>query len=98
MLSTTSCFVWNVHGFNGRARRNIVREFLVQQRATVVCLQETKLSVIYNALTIETLGSLFDYAFDTASWALHGIWMPMEELAISHPRVGKHENSAKQPS
>jgi exonuclease III len=42
--------VWNVRGLNGRARRNVVREFLVQHRATVVCLQETKVSVGYKHL------------------------------------------------
>lgn len=63
MSLTPSCFVWKVHGLNGCACRNVVREFLVQQRTTVVCLQETKLSVICNALANETLGSMFDYAY-----------------------------------
>ena len=55
--------MWNVRGLNGRARRNVVREFLVQHRASVVCLQETKLSAVCNVLANEILGSMFDYVF-----------------------------------
>lgn len=63
MSSNLSCFVWNVRGLNGRARRSIVREFLVQQWATVVCLQETKVSTISSAWANEILGCTFDYDF-----------------------------------
>lgn len=63
MSSNLSCFVWNVRGLNGCARRNVVREFLVQQRATVVCLQETKLSTVCTAWANEILGTMFDYDF-----------------------------------
>ena len=63
MTSTNSCFLWNVRGLNGRVRRDIVREFLVQHRASVVCLQETKLSAVCNVLANEILGSMFDYVF-----------------------------------
>ena len=55
--------MWNVRGLNGRARHNVVREFLVQHRASVVCLQETKLSAVCNVLANEILGSTFDYIF-----------------------------------
>ena len=58
-----NCFVWNVRGLNGRARRNVVRDLVTQERATLVCLQETKLSVICNSLAYEILGSMFDYDY-----------------------------------
>lgn len=55
------CFVWNVRGLNAQARRNTVKEFLLQHRPSIVCLQETKISNFCNVLANETLGSLFDY-------------------------------------
>ena len=75
MSSTSSCFVWNVRGWNGRARCNVVREFLVQQRATVVCLLETKLSTFCNAMANETLGSMFDYDYVPALNVSGGIFL-----------------------
>lgn len=62
MLSD-NCFVWNVRGLNGRDRRNVVRDLVSQQRATLVGLQETKLSTICNPLANEILGSMFDYDY-----------------------------------
>ena len=52
-----------MRGLNGHARRNVVREFLVQQRATAVCLQETKLSMLCTAMANETLGTMFDHDY-----------------------------------
>ena len=48
-----NCCVWNVRGLNGRARRNVVRDLVTQEHATLVCLQEPKLSVICNSLAYE---------------------------------------------
>ena len=39
-------FIWNVRGLNSRARRDVVREFMIQERALVACLVETKLDVM----------------------------------------------------
>jgi hypothetical protein len=52
-----------VRGLNGRARRNVVQEFLVQERATLICIQETKLSTVCNSLANEILGPAFDYDY-----------------------------------
>ena len=62
-MSSDNCFVWNVRGLNGRDRRNVVRDLVSQERATLVCLQETKLSTICNPLANEILGSMFDYDY-----------------------------------
>jgi hypothetical protein len=43
MSPIDSCLAWNVRGLNARARRNVVREFVVQERPTLVCILETKL-------------------------------------------------------
>lgn len=39
----TNVFIWNVRGLNSWARRDVVREFLVQECVSVVCLVETKI-------------------------------------------------------
>lgn len=54
-------FIWNVRGLNSRARRNVVREFVSQERASVVCLVETKLDVISPSLASDITGTAFDY-------------------------------------
>lgn len=73
MSTNLSCFVWNMRGLNSQARRNAVREFLVQHRAMVVCLQETKLSSICTTLASEILGTMFDYEFVPAANVSGGI-------------------------
>jgi exonuclease III len=45
-MESTSILVWNVRGLNGAARRDAVRSLVTAERPSVVCLQETKLSVI----------------------------------------------------
>jgi hypothetical protein len=63
MSPIDSCLAWNVRGLNARARHNVVREFVVQERPTLICIQETKLSNICNALATEILGTVFAYDF-----------------------------------
>ena len=46
-----------------RARRKVVRDLIVQERVSLVCLQETKLSNVSNQLASECLGASFEYAF-----------------------------------
>jgi hypothetical protein len=62
-MSSENIFVWNVRGLNGRARRNVVREFIAQEKVSLACLQESKLSAVSNTLASEYLGPAFDYAF-----------------------------------
>lgn len=44
---------WNVRGLNAAARRDCVREFVEQLKATIICLQETKLSHVDDAVIVE---------------------------------------------
>lgn len=53
----------DVRGLNARARRNSVREFVLQERVSILCLQETKMDVVTPTLVNEMLGPLFDYCF-----------------------------------
>lgn len=97
MSSISNCFVWNVRGLNGRARRNVVREFVVQERPTLVCIQETKLSVICNSLANEILGTNFDYDYLPAINVAGGILLAwnVDCWAVSNITKGRHSLSAR---
>jgi len=45
---------WNVRGLNSRARRCVVRDLATQQRASILCLQETKVA----QLTVNMISDL----------------------------------------
>lgn len=64
-MSEHNCtvFNWNVRGLNNPARRLIVRDLVRQNRASIVCLQETKLAVVDCAAILEILGPLFADSF-----------------------------------
>jgi exonuclease III len=56
-------FNWNVSGLNGTVRRQVVRDLVADHRATIVCLQETKLQPVDDRIITETLGPHFVGAY-----------------------------------
>lgn len=58
-MSTKDCNIicWNVRGLNDGAKRATVKNQIISSRATVVCLQETKISNWTHTLITETVGS-----------------------------------------
>lgn len=54
-------FIWNARGLNMRARRAVVREFLLQKHVSVLCLVETKLDVLLPCMASDLMGTSFDY-------------------------------------
>jgi hypothetical protein len=52
--------VWNARGLNRRARRTAVQELVRSERASFVCLQETKPDILDDALVKGMLGPDFD--------------------------------------
>ena len=54
-----SILSWNVRGLNNLAKRKAVQTFVSDLKCNIVCLQETKISDLTNALVIETLGPRF---------------------------------------
>jgi exonuclease III len=50
---------WNVRGLYNLARRQVVREIIVDNACSVVCLQETKLHSVDDAMITATLGQQF---------------------------------------
>jgi exonuclease III len=51
-----SVLSWNVRGLNDAAHRELVRETTSYVKPAVVCLQETKISIMTPALVLDTLG------------------------------------------
>jgi exonuclease III len=53
--------VWNVLGLNAKAHHDAVRELVVAEQPSLVCLQETKLVVITMFYVMQNLGPGLDY-------------------------------------
>ncbi|XP_073362417.1 uncharacterized protein [Aegilops tauschii subsp. strangulata] len=51
---------WNVRGLNNPAKRNAVREFVVDAKVNLVCLEETKIDVFDPYLVMQCIGPSFD--------------------------------------
>lgn len=68
-MNENNCIVlnWNVRGLNAVARRQVVREMVQDHRATIVCLQETKLQLVNDNIIRETLGPQFVGAYAALS-------------------------------
>ncbi|KAM0840272.1 hypothetical protein ACQ4PT_059782 [Festuca glaucescens] len=56
---------WNPRGLNDKVRRDAVRDLVKDTRATIVCLQETKLAVVDDAIIGYTLGPCFTAGYAT---------------------------------
>jgi exonuclease III len=54
---------WNVCGLGGGGHRHVVANMVRQQCIFVVCLQETKLSVIDDTMIYDMFGRDFSYSF-----------------------------------
>lgn len=86
-MAAQNIFIWNARGLNMSARRAVVREFLSQERVSVVCLVETKLSDLCIAWANELLGMAFDYVCLPSMGASGGIvvaWRREDWLVSAH--------------
>uniref|UniRef100_A0A453SZ66 Endonuclease/exonuclease/phosphatase domain-containing protein n=1 Tax=Aegilops tauschii subsp. strangulata TaxID=200361 RepID=A0A453SZ66_AEGTS len=80
--------IWNVRGLNARARRTAIRSLVVTANASIVCLQETKMTLVCSSTVLEALGSEFDdYVYLPADGTRGGILLAWKsrEVAISIP-------------
>nr|TKW27134.1 hypothetical protein SEVIR_3G238700v2 [Setaria viridis] len=92
-IANINVLVWNVRGLNARSRRDSLRMLVADSTASIVCIQETKLSVILPFLMAGMLGSSF-LAFDylPAAGTRGGILTACRSPAMSCGRVhaGRH--------
>jgi hypothetical protein len=91
LMLSDNCLVWNVRGLNGRERRNVVRDLVSQECASLVCLQETKLSNICNPLANDILGGMFDYDFVPSLNAAGGILLGWHREHWVLSEVDRHQ-------
>jgi exonuclease III len=52
--------IWNVHGLNHRARRDVVHDMVASTRPDLACLQEMKKVAISCRMVLSMLGAEFD--------------------------------------
>lgn len=64
-MNDNNCIVfnWNIRGLNGAVRRQVMHNFISNHRATIVCLQETKLQTVNDQIISKTLGQQFVGAY-----------------------------------
>ncbi|CAL5070105.1 unnamed protein product [Urochloa decumbens] len=88
--------VWNARGLNARCRRDNLREVVSSSNASIVCIQETKLSVISPFLVNEMLGSRFSsFAYLPSNGASGGILVACRgpEMSCSQLHIGSYSVS-----
>jgi hypothetical protein len=54
---------WNVRGLNAQIKWHAIKDMISAVKATLVCLQETKLAVISKATVTELLGGKLQIQF-----------------------------------
>ena len=87
---------WNVRGLNSPARRETVSLLLHEIGVNIVCLQETKLQLVDDALALETLGQRLNSSFYLPADGTRGgilIGWDKDLFEISNPSFGQHSIS-----
>ena len=91
------CLVWNVRGLNSRARRDVVRELVVQENISLLSLQETKLADCPQNLVMNGCGAGFDFLCQPASGTCGGILLAWRRdiWSITNPIIRSYSLTAK---
>lgn len=66
-MSANHLIVWNARGLDCRARRSAVRSIVEQQRASIVCIQESKVENFSIPMNYDVTGIDYDYVCLPAS-------------------------------
>jgi exonuclease III len=85
--------IWNVCGLNSRAHFHVVADLVMQERISLLCLQETKIHVIDNQFIIAMLGSSFHHAFLPANGNHGGILVAWQSKVCSASQVHQSPNT-----
>jgi hypothetical protein len=62
-MASENLLIWIVRGLHSDAHHNAIRDLVISERLSMVCLQETKLDVITDFDVIQILGSGFNYDY-----------------------------------
>lgn len=87
LMSQKSVFIlnWNVRGLNNPAKKDNVKLLVDQMKASIVCLQETKLDDVSDSVMLRTLGGRFvrSYAYLPADGSRGGILLACDDNYFS---------------
>jgi hypothetical protein len=72
-MSSDTMLSWKAQGLNAQARREVVAELVSQVCVSLLCIQQSKLPVVDDAMVILMLGSSYVYHFVPASGTRGGI-------------------------
>jgi exonuclease III len=89
--------VWNVRGLNRRAQRSVVHELVRSEKVSLLCLQETKLNVVNDALILDLIGPDFGYIALPAVSGCGGILFAWRRdlWFVSSPSLGLNHVTVK---
>jgi exonuclease III len=73
----------NVRGLRSQVRRSIIMDLVAQERISLVCLQETKLSSLDLSTIMSICGSGFEYCFLPVDCTRGGIMVTWHASAWS---------------
>jgi hypothetical protein len=62
-MSANHLLIWNAQGLNSRAQRSVIHSIAPEQRASIICIHESKLVLFDNSLNIDLAGFDYDYAY-----------------------------------
>jgi hypothetical protein len=95
-MSAKDCnlLCWNVRGLNDGAKQASVRTQIIATGATIVCLQETKISTWTRGLLVDTVGVdlAANVAFLPSVGVCGGILIAASECYLSLPDSPHHEH------
>jgi exonuclease III len=78
-MGSKNLLIWNIRGLNARSHQDTMKQLVVAEKPSLVCLQETKLHVISDFDIMQILDVRFDYAYLPADQTRGGIlvaWLP----------------------
>jgi exonuclease III len=71
-MDLSKVLIWNVHGLNHKARRDVVWVMVASTHPEVVCLQEMKKAAISRRMVMSMLGADFDEFIVLPADGTHG--------------------------
>jgi exonuclease III len=91
-MDSENILVWNDRGLNGQAHRAAVAALVAQERVSLICVQETKISVIDGSIMNGMLGMSFQYAFLPTEGTRGGILVAwrVDVWSASHTHLSDH--------
>lgn len=96
-MNCENILVWNVRGLNSGTHRDMVRELVVAEHPSLVCLQETKMHVISEFDVMQIVGASYDYYYLPAVGTRGGILVAWKAAvwAVTHIRPRTYSISAR---